>query len=170
MAKNLQIFKIPPYDHKATVMTVLLFLIFIGGAVWFLLARPEGWQVSATLFIVTLLFVSASGLWSAPLRIEVDPTMLYIFSSLRCRRIPLSDIASATVASPPKNSIRTWASGGFMGYWGSFYSPASGNYRAFFTNPSLTVKVTLKSGLTYYLGASNPSALAAALTPAPPVV
>lgn len=165
MPQNVQKFKMPPYDRQATIITVLLFVLFIGGAVWFIVSRPEDWQLGATIFIAGLLFISFQGLWFAPLRIEVSPSTLYIFSSFRCRRIPLSHIVSATVASPPKNSIRTWASGGFMGYWGSFYSPDGGKYRAFFTNPSLTVKVTLKSGLTYYLGASNPAALAAALTP-----
>lgn len=68
----------------------------------------------------------------------------------------MSEVENVELFQPTMGAIRICASGGFMGYWGTFREGDIGNYYAFYGKASDCFLVRMKNGKKYVLGCNQP--------------
>lgn len=85
-------------------------------------------------------------LYCAPVFVSADNKELCIHSSFKIRSILMADVISVERYRPIPGTIRTCASGGFMGYWGKFRDNAIGHYTGFWGNNNDCFLITLTNG------------------------
>ena len=112
--------------------------------------------------VIIALPTNLFGLYYMPMSVELSDNTLLINSSLRCKRIPLSEVRSAKIAQP-NNYIRIAASGGFMGYWGVFSTHEYGKYTAYYGNPDECFMLRMKDGKKIMLGCKDPAEIVDAI-------
>lgn len=145
------------YSTGAFILSVLTLAIMIGAGVYLLkwVNPAAGWTVLG----VTVLMCVVS-LFYSPLSVEITDNDLLINFTMRTKRIPLEEIASAVRFDPNAGlSVRICGSGGFMGWWGWFNNKKIGRYFAYFSDPSLCILLRLKSHRRYVISCTDPDAL-----------
>lgn len=106
------------------------------------------------LAIFLILYVSM--LFFGAAYIKADSDYIVLGSLLRSKKIPMHDVTSVELFQPSAGALRICASGGFMGYWGTFRESGIGTYYGFYGKPSECFLVTMKNGKKYVLGCSQP--------------
>ncbi len=142
------------FDKQSLILTIVITIACMAGllALW---GNIVGMSVS--LFIILVLFLSS--LWFAPLSISADNRNISIHSSLKVRSISMADVADVELYRPLPGTIRICASGGFMGYWGTFRDSKVGRYTGFWGSDNECFLVTLTNGRKYLLGCKNTEAM-----------
>lgn len=106
-----------------------------------------------------LAVIVSTGLLYAPRSITADDNGIKVSSCLKSHGIAIEEIASVELYQPTMGAIRVWASGGFMGYWGTFRERDTGKYTAYYGKSSDCFMVILTTGKKYVLGCENPQAM-----------
>lgn len=110
--------------------------------------QPAGFYPILIIAVPLLL----AGLYFAPLSISANDEEVRIHASLKIRSIPMAEIVNIEPYRPQPGTIRICASGGFMGYWGTFRDNVIGPYTAYYGNKNNCFLITLNSGKKYLLG------------------
>lgn len=145
------------YSTGAFILSVLTLAIMIGAGVYLLKwVNP----VAAWIVLGVMVLMSVVSLFYSPISVEITDNDLLINFSMRTKRIPLEDIASAVRFDPNAGlSVRICGSGGFMGWWGWFNNKKIGRYFAYFADPSRCILLRLKSHRRYVISCADPDAL-----------
>lgn len=146
------------YSAFSWVLTVI---IILGLVVALIASRNEPGAFYLILGILLLLVIPS--LFFAPVSISADNKEICVHSALRKISIPMAEVVSIERYRPLPGTIRTCASGGFMGYWGTFRDNVSKNYTGFWGKNDDCFMVTLANGKKYLLGCQNPDAMLAYL-------
>ncbi len=133
------------------ILTAVISLILFGLLVATIQKGPEFFGVLALYLVVIFL-----SLYNAPLYVCADPSNVSVKSVLHSIRIPVASIASVELYQPTMGSIRLFASGGYLGYWGYFREGDTGTYRGAFGKASDCFMIRMKNGDKYVLGCENP--------------
>lgn len=119
------------------IITTIVSLLFIATIIWTAISpSPESmlWLKYAVLgtIIATVIGVLAY----IPMRLNVDREYVSVSRLSGTLRIPINEIRETrkVTKSYIGNSIRTFGSGGFMGYLGKFRHKTDGNYTMYATN------------------------------------
>lgn len=113
-----------------------------------------------------LIILVIAGGWYCPVAVELDNDALKIHRACSpAKTIPLDAIRSVELHRHSITDVRTrtLASGGFLGYWGWFRSPAIGRYFAYVGKWSDTFLVELNSGRNYVISCKDPDKMTAAI-------
>ena len=140
---------------KLSTFSLLLTLILTGVlivAVSYFLWNHEDKGIIGALI---LFFMLISGWLYGPVTIAADEKSVTIKSVLRKQRLDISNIESVELFQPTIGSIRIFASGGYMGYWG-VYRGYIGRYIAYYGKASDCFLIHMKNGGKYVLGCENP--------------
>lgn len=145
---------------RLSTFSLILTLIVTGGliaivAYVFLNGEDRG-IVAAFILLLALL---SGGLYG-PVSISVDDKNINVKSSLRKQKIPIDKIQSVELFQPPLGTMRIFASGGYMGYWGLFRG-SIGRYVAYYGKASDCFLISMKDGGKYVLGCEHPSEMVA---------
>lgn len=139
------------YSPFATLLTAIL----AGGLfVACIAAVKEEPAFFILLAVYLVLFVSM--LFFGAAYIKADNNNIVLGSLLRGKKIPMCDVENVERFKPSAGAIRLCASGGFMGYWGTFRETGIGKYYGFYGKPSDCFLVRLKNGRKYVLGCNQP--------------
>lgn len=145
------------YSKASWVLTIVLTAALVGGLVC-TVHEPAGFF--SILFIVICLYPVA--LFYAPVSITANDNEITIHSLLNKRSIAMSEVVKVeNPFKPLPGTIRIWASGGFMGYWGKFRDSKTGSYIGYWGNGNDCFMLTLANGKKYLLGCQNSNAMAA---------
>ena len=133
------------------MLTLILTGVLIVAVSYFLWNHEDNGIIGAVIF----LFMLISGWLYGPVTIAADEKSVTIKSALRKQRLDISNIESVELFQPTIGSIRIFASGGYMGYWG-VYRGYIGRYIAYYGKASDCFLITMKNGDKYVLGCENP--------------
>lgn len=139
------------YSTFSWVLTLIITAILL---ICLVLSYSEPIAFVSLAVIIILLY--ASSLYFAPMSISADKNAICIHSAFRIRSIPMSEVVKVERYRPLPGTIRTCASGGFMGYWGTFRDSVTKNYTGFWGKDDDCFLVTLANGKKYLLGCKNP--------------
>jgi len=143
----------------STSSWVITLAVTAGLCAGLLLSRGEPAAFYPLLAIVVPMYLAA--LWFAPMSVTADDKEVCIHSSFKVRSIPMADIVKAERYCPQPGTLRTCASGGFMGYWGTFRDGVAGHYTGFWGRDDDCFMLTLADGRKYLLGCKDPDAMLA---------
>ena len=137
------------YSTLSWVLTLAITVGLVVGlvATW---GEPEGFYT--ILAILVVMFIPS--LFFAPVSLSADKDAIVIQSPFKKHSIPMKEVVNVERYRPLPGTIRTCASGGFMGYWGTFRDSVSKNYIGFWGEDECFM-VTLASGKKYLLGCQN---------------
>ncbi|MDE7388665.1 MAG: PH domain-containing protein [Muribaculaceae bacterium] len=144
------------YDTATWIITLILCLVFIG-SLCLTYREPVGFIAIAAIAVPTC-FIS---LFFAPISITADENKILIRAPFKTRSISMSEIVRVERYTPWRNTIRICASGGFMGYWGTFRDSRIGRYTGYWGNNKQCFLLTLTNGRKYLLGCKDPDAMTA---------
>ena len=133
------------------MLTLILTGVLIVAVSYFLWNHEDKGIISALI----LFFMLISGWLYGPVTITADEKSVTIKSVLRKQRLDISKIESVELFQPTIGSIRIFASGGYMGYWG-VYRGYIGRYIAYYGKASDCFLINMKNGGKYVLGCENP--------------
>ena len=133
------------------MLTLILTGVLIVAVSYFLWNHEDKGIIGA----VILFFMLISGWLYGPVTIAADEKSITIKSVLRKQRLDISNIESVELFQPTIGSIRIFASGGYMGYWG-VYRGYIGRYIAYYGKSSDCFLISMKNGDKYVLGCENP--------------
>ena len=146
----------------STVITVLS-IVILAGVLFVVFSDHESSLVAMIGVVIIVLLFCLSGLFYAPLAISVDGDALRVERPLRCKVIPLADIADARLCKPTMAERRLCGSGGFLGHWGRMYERDLGRYFAYYGKASDCFLVTLNDRRKYMLGCKDAPEMVAAI-------
>ena len=135
------------------ILTLLVTAVLIG-AVALLLWNGENKGFIAA---ILLFFALLSGWLYGPVSIAANDKNVIIKSLMRRQRLQISKIQSVELFQPTMGSIRIFASGGYMGYWGIFREGDIGRYVGYYGKASDCFLIRMKNGDKYVLGCENPA-------------
>lgn len=141
----------------STFSWMITFIVTVALVVGLAVSYGEAAAFFSVLAIVVPMYVAC--LFFAPMSISADRDEICIHSSFRIRSIPMADVVNVERYRPLPGTLRTCASGGFMGYWGTFHDSVIGNYTGFWGKDDDCFLVTLASDKKYLLGCRNPDAM-----------
>lgn len=144
------------FSTFSCILTLTITAVLLVGLV---LSYSEPAAFFPILAIVLLLYIPC--LFFAPMYISADKDDICIHSSFKIRTIPMSEVIKVERYKPLPGTIRICASGGFMGYWGTFRDSVTKNYTGFWGNNADCFLVTLANGKKYLLGCKNPDKMVA---------
>lgn len=107
-------------------------------------------------FLALFLILYITALFFGAAYIKADSNYIVLGSLLRGKKIPMCDVESVELFQPTMGAIRICASGGFMGYWGTFREGDIGKYYGFYGKSSDCFLIRLKNGKKYVLGCNQP--------------
>lgn len=139
------------YSRYVTTLTAILSGVLFVACI---LTVKEVFTFFTILAIFLILYVS--GLFFGAAYIKADHDYIVLGSLLRSKKIPMSEVENVKLFQPTMGAIRIFASGGFMGYWGTFREGDIGKYYAFYGKASDCFLVSLKNGKKYALGCDQP--------------
>ncbi len=108
------------------------------------------------ILLIVLLILYISALFFAPIAISADEKEVKVHAKLNSLSIPVGKIAKVERYRPLPGTIRTCASGGFMGFWGLFHDPVIKSFTGFWGKKDDCFLITLNDGKKYLLGCQNP--------------
>ena len=141
----------------STLSWVLTLAIAVGLIVGLIASWGEPEAFYPILAIVLLLLIPS--LFFAPVFLSADNEAIHIHSPFKIHSIPMKEVVNVERYRPLPGTIRTCASGGFMGYWGTFRDSVSKNYTGFWGDKDDCFMITLAGGKKYLLGCKNPDAM-----------
>lgn len=136
------------------ILTIAVNLLFFIGCI----ATFQDKSKFYTLLVLVMLVI-ISALLYAPVAIKADREYICIKTIMMRHLIPIRDIEYIELFQPTMGSIRLFASGGYMGYWGVFREAVIGRYNAYYGKASDCFLVKTTNGTTYVLGCQNPQAM-----------
>lgn len=116
------------------------------------------YHVPAAFFILlaVLLLLYIPALFFNPTYISADAEEISIHSPFKNRTIPMAEVIEVKRYKPLPSTIRICASGGFLGYWGTFRDCEIGTYKGFWGKDDDCFLLTLRNGKKYLLGCTDP--------------
>jgi len=145
-----------------TTIGLALLVFVVTFLVWFEHAQAEAHDSARTsdygllLLIVPLIFAAA--LFFAPCKFTITDSQVIVGRLGANVAVPLAGISD--VKRVPKNElgfvVRVWGVGGFCGTYGLCYSRRIGLFRAYMTNRTTLVLITLRSGKKVLLSPERP--------------
>lgn len=145
---------------KYSVLSWVLTVGIIAGLVVGLIAS-WGEPVAFYTILAILVFMLIPSLFFAPVSLSVDKDAIHVHSLFKKHSILMKEVINVERYRPLPGTIRTCASGGFMGYWGTFRDGVSKNYVGYWGDKDECFMVTLASGKKYLLGCKNPDTMLA---------
>lgn len=139
------------YSRFAILLTAILSGVLFVACIATVKEEPAFFSLLA---IFLILYISA--LFFGAAYIKADSYNIVLGSLLRSKKIPMSEVESVELFQPTMGAIRICASGGFMGYWGTFREGDIGKYYGFYGKASDCFLVRLKNGSKYVLGCDHP--------------
>jgi len=142
------------YDRTVKIVTPVVLLVLIGSLLFSLLSPVDMPGPLRYLAAALLLIVMAGSICWAPKSYRVEDGRLYIDRLLSPSvEIPLADVRSVEKLDRKafKGSIRTFGSGGFLGYFGKFYHRKLGRMTWYATNLKKAVLLRTHDGKNYLL-------------------
>ena len=133
------------------MLTLILTGVLIVAVSYFLWNHEDKGIIGA----VILFFMLISGWLYGPVTIAADEKSVTIKSVLRKQHLDISNIESVELFQPTMASIRIFASGGYMGYWG-VYRGYIGRYIAYYGKASDCFLINMKNVDKYVLGCEKP--------------
>ncbi len=135
-----------PWGASLLAMTPLSIIILIGIPVIGILSGPRqniGWIIGMIVLPLTILFISVFFIIRGYILTE---EAIFIQRLFWKNKLDLTDIVSAE-ADPHAmaKSIRTFGNGGLFCFAGAFYNKRLSSYRAFATDPKLSVVLKFKN-------------------------
>lgn len=146
----------------SVIVTILSITIF-AGVLFVVFSNPDSFLATRIGAVIIVLLFCLSGLFYAPLAISIDGDALRVERPLRCKVIPLTDIADVQLCKPTMAEHRLCGSGGFMGHWGRMHESVLGRYFAYYGKASDCFLVTLNDGRKYMLGCQDAPEMVAAI-------
>ena len=141
----------------STFSWILTLIVTAALGIGLAVSKDEPAALYPLLIIVFGLYLPA--LFFAPIYISANENEIEIDSSFKIRSIPMSEVSSVERYRPLPSTIRTCASGGFLGYWGTFRDSVVGKYVGYWGNKNDCFLVILKSGKKYLLGCRDCDAM-----------
>lgn len=139
------------YSRFAILLTAILSGVLFMACIATVKEEPTFFSLLA---IFLILYISA--LFFGAAYIKADNNNIVLGSLLRNKKIAMSEVESVELFQPTMGAIRICASGGFMGYWGTFREGDIGKYYGFYGKASDCFLVRLKNGRKYVLGCDQP--------------
>lgn len=105
-------------------------------------------------------------LFFLPRRLELCNGALTIVFPLRRKRIGLSQIEQAKPYGVTMNFVRTFGSGGYLGWWGWFRNQELGRFIVYASDLDHVMLVTMRTGKRYVISCADPEAMSQAIAQA----
>lgn len=141
----------------STFSLVLTLVVTVALLIGLVVSYGEPAAFFPLLAVVVPMYVAC--LFFGPMSISADKNEICIHSSFKIRSIPMADVVKVERYRPLPGTIRICASGGFMGYWGTFRDSIIKNYTGFWGRDDDCFLVALANGKKYLLGCKNPDAM-----------
>lgn len=150
------------FSTFSIVTTIILTCFIIGVCVF----AAVGYDLSVFFFMLSITFlVLISALSFAPFKLIADPKTITVKSILWNHHIPVSEIKDVVLFRPKmtlfrNGTRRTYASGGYFGYWGQFYDRNIGRFTGYYGDSSQCFLLNMRNGKKYVLGCEQPLKMA----------
>ncbi len=144
-----------PWGTALYIMSAVSVIIMLGIPLIILIIERNDWPIFNIIFILLPLMLIITVLFTIRGYI-LTPDVLFVKRLIWKTRIDLSDLVGVEVdPQAMEKSIRTFGNGGMFSFTGYYRNKKLGSYRAFVTNPKLSVILKF-SNRTILITPNNP--------------